>query len=171
MRSRLSLGQSIKVFFFVLTLYTIIILLKFCYLAMYFNQSSKAYLASLLTTTTSAEKSASRKGNDSLERHGTSNRHPTSSKLLRKQMTSIGRFSLSSQTEENPSIISFFVALAHEEGKDLNLEAFNSLWSERIMSKYERFRFHVCREDNRYFEVRLYSFLCSSFFVRSMLLC
>lgn len=130
---------------------------------MNFNTSSKAFSANLVTSTTHEpiicqnditkdveSKTKARKGSPTINR-----------KSLRKQMTSIGRFSLSSQTEENPSIISFFVALVHKDGKDMSMEAFNKIWNERIVSKYERFRFHICKEDSRYFEVSLFLCLCS----------
>lgn len=123
---------------------------------MNFNQPSKAFFASFLTTTATNEVLES-KEEDIKTREETRSKNQSRSKLLRRQMTSIGRFSLSSQTEQNPSIISFFVALVHGDEHDLNLETFNDLWRERIMSKYERFRFHVSKEDTSYFEVR---FIC-----------
>lgn len=78
--------------------------------------------------------------------------YPTNKKVLRKQLTSIGRFSLVSQTDQNPSVISFFVALAHETGKDMNADEFSEIWEERVMKKYDRFGFQVSSEDDRYFE-------------------
>jgi hypothetical protein len=74
---------------------------------------------------------------------------------LRRQMTSIGRFSLVSQDDEYPSVISFFVALAHPTGKDLELHEFREIWDEKIMKKYERFSFQVAKDDDRYFEVSI----------------
>lgn len=74
--------------------------------------------------------------------------------LLRRQMTPIGRFALLSQTERNPSIISFFVALANKKGaKPIGIEEFEKLWRTRVMSKHERFKCHVSEADNRFFEV------------------
>lgn len=75
-------------------------------------------------------------------------------KILRKQMTSIGRFSLVSQTEENPSVISFFVALAHDTDKDIGVDDFKELWQKRVMKRHDRFGFQVSSEDYKYFEVR-----------------
>jgi len=76
-------------------------------------------------------------------------------KALRKQMTSIGRFSLASQTEENPSIISFFVALAHKAGEDIDIDALSEMWEQRVMQKHERFGFKVSDDVDGYFEVRI----------------
>ncbi len=82
--------------------------------------------------------------------------NPTSNtKQMRRQMSSIGRFSLRSQTKENPSIITFFVALVHDDGNDISEEEFIQLWEERVMKKYDRFTFQVCSDDDRYFEVRI----------------
>jgi len=64
-------------------------------------------------------------------------------------MTSVGKFALLSQSERNPSIISFFIALTNtDEGMDI--EEFEQLWSE-VMKKHDRFRFRV-REDGKCFE-------------------
>ena len=122
------------------------------------STSSKAFLESLITPSTTRETSNCDIKNDAKKGNETRQEITSNKKLLRKQMTSIGRFSLSSQTEENPSIISFFVALVHEDGKDMKLEAFRNLWNERIMNKYERFRFHVSDQDSRYFEVRIHCY-------------
>lgn len=81
---------------------------------------------------------------------------PENRKVMRKQMTSIGRFSLASQTKENPSVISFFVALAHEAGRDIDLDEFSDRWEQRVMKKHDRFGFRVSLDDERYFEVSLY---------------
>jgi hypothetical protein len=92
--------------------------------------------------------------NDKNEHLHTQNKpRPRTNIILKRQMTSIGRFALRSQTEENPSIISFFVALVHEEGKDINVDEFTEIWEKRVMDKYDRFRFQVSSEDDRYFEV------------------
>jgi hypothetical protein len=77
-------------------------------------------------------------------------------KALRKQMTSIGRFSLVSQTEENPSIISFFVALAHEKNKDIDVDEFTRLWENRVLKRHDRFGFQVSGDNYRYFEVGIH---------------
>ncbi len=76
---------------------------------------------------------------------------------LQRQMTSLGRFAFRSQTEENPSVITFFVALAHEAGKELDLKEFQGIWEKRVVDKHERFRCHISREDDRLFEV---GFIC-----------
>ena len=74
--------------------------------------------------------------------------------ILRRKMSSIGRFSMKSQTFENPSNITFFVALAHNRGDEFTIEDFTSLWRSRVMEKFERFRSCVSSDDDRYFEVR-----------------
>lgn len=72
---------------------------------------------------------------------------------LQRQMTSIGRFSLRSQTESNPCIVTFFVALLNECGREeMNLNEFEKLWRGRVMDRHERFRCRVC-DDDRFFEV------------------
>eukprot|EP00970_Alexandrium_tamarense_P020875 scaffold15803_cov179-Alexandrium_tamarense.AAC.1 len=61
-----------------------------------------------------------------------------------------------SQTTRNPSIISFFIALANKRGSEhIDLEAFGQLWTSRIMTKHkhERFRCRVSESDPKYFEV------------------
>lgn len=70
-------------------------------------------------------------------------------------MSSIGRFSMKSQTFENPCNIAFFVALAHDRSDEFSVEDFRRLWSSRVMEKFERFRSRVCSDDDRYFEVRM----------------
>ncbi len=71
-------------------------------------------------------------------------------------MTPIGRFALLSQTERNPSILSFFVALGNEKGMDpISMKEFEDLWKSRVMNKHERFRFRVSKDGTRYFEVSL----------------
>lgn len=78
----------------------------------------------------------------------------TKSALLRRQMTPIGRFALLSQTERNPSILSFFVALGNEKGVDpISMDEFEDLWKSRVMNKHERFRCRVSEDGNKYFEV------------------
>ncbi len=59
-----------------------------------------------------------------------------------------------SETATNPSNITFFVALAHETGKDLDLHDFQAVWAKRVMERHERFRCHVSSQDDRFFEVR-----------------
>jgi len=76
-------------------------------------------------------------------------------KVLHRQMTSLGRFTLMSQTEENPSIITFFVALVHAAGKDLDVKDFQCAFSKRVMECHERFSCQVSRDDDRFFEVCL----------------
>ena len=73
---------------------------------------------------------------------------------LHRALSSIGRFALRSQTKQNPSIISFFVALSNEKGKkELDLNEFGQLIEERVVTKHERFRSRICWNDDRYFEV------------------
>ena len=81
-----------------------------------------------------------------------SSKTPTSSaqraqytKVLRKQMTPIGRFALASQTEMNPSIITFFIALSNKIGQQpLELSDFEKLWKSRITSEKRHERFDCC---------------------------
>lgn len=73
--------------------------------------------------------------------------------LLHRQMTSLGRFAMRSETTTNPSNITFFVALAHESGKDLDLHDFQAAWAKRVMERHERFRCHVSIQDDRFFEL------------------
>eukprot|EP00979_Chaetoceros_neogracilis_P004746 scaffold824_cov132-Chaetoceros_neogracile.AAC.8 len=79
-------------------------------------------------------------------------RQKTKPGVIQRQLTSLGRFTLRSQTEENPSIIAFFLALAHDSDKDLSLHDFQSTWEKRVMEKHERFRCQVSREDDHFFE-------------------
>ena len=67
------------------------------------------------------------------------------SSLLQRQMTPIGKFALLSQTKCNPSIISFFVALANKD-EGMGIEEFEQLWT-KVMKKHERFRFLVSQAD------------------------
>lgn len=79
---------------------------------------------------------------------------PSKSKVeFRRQTTSIGRFSLKSETATNPLLVTFFAALANEPGKDLDVDEFQTMWGERVMRKHERFRSRVCEWDNRFFEI------------------
>jgi len=76
----------------------------------------------------------------------------TNPKVLHKQMTPIGKFALLSQTERNPSIISFFIALAskaegmnaltNKAGEGMNREEFEQLFYEAL-KKYSRLRSHI----------------------------
>lgn len=71
-------------------------------------------------------------------------------KLLRKRMTSIGRFSLKSETLQNPSIPTFFIGVR---GK-LNVEEMDEVWNRRdIMKKYDRLQSSVCEQDDRFFKL------------------
>jgi hypothetical protein len=59
-----------------------------------------------------------------------------------------------SQTERNPSIIAFFIALANENGtKAVDMEEFEELWKTRIMNKHERFQCRVPESKTHCFEV------------------
>ena len=73
--------------------------------------------------------------------------------VLQRQMTSLGRFALRSQTVENPSIITFFVAFDHESEEDFTAEELQSMWGERVMGYHERFRCQVSKDNDRLFEV------------------
>ena len=96
--------------------------------------------------------------------------------VLRKRMTSIGRFSLRSETRENPSIPTFFLALGgaprldlrsttatsagpskswHPDsgGAGMSRAEFEEVWRRREMpSRHPRFHSRVSRGDDRYFE-------------------
>jgi hypothetical protein len=65
----------------------------------------------------------------------------------RRRLTPIGKFTLLSQTERNPSIIAFFCALAIKDDKGMEIGEFRQLWNE-VMSKHERLRFCVPDADN-----------------------
>lgn len=73
---------------------------------------------------------------------------------IHRQLTSLGRFTLRSQTDENPSNISFFVAFAHDEKDALPIQDFQQLWMNRVMSRHERFHFAI-DDDDHYFKVCL----------------
>lgn len=74
-----------------------------------------------------------------------SSKASSSAKILRKQMTPIGKFALASQTERNPSIITFFIALSNKVGhKPMGISEFERLWKSRITSKRRHERFHCC---------------------------
>jgi len=77
----------------------------------------------------------------------------TQKRRHRRRMTSIGKFSLRSQTEENPSIISFFVVLTHNKGESITVREFDDLWRQRVMKKHERFSCQVSSNDDDYFEI------------------
>ena len=73
------------------------------------------------------------------------------SPLLRRQLTPIGKFALLSQTERNPSVITFFIALASKD-EGMRANEFEDLWT-TVMDKHPRFRFNVsaidkCFEEN-----------------------
>lgn len=74
---------------------------------------------------------------------------------IHRQLTSLGRFTLRSQTDENPSNISFFVAFAHDEKDALPVQDFQQLWMNRVMSHHERFHFAI-DDDDHYFKVCLF---------------
>lgn len=73
--------------------------------------------------------------------------------IFHRQMTSLGRFAVQSETVANPNVITFFVALAHKVGEDLDIKDFRGAWASRVMERHERFRSQVSREDDRFFEV------------------
>jgi len=78
----------------------------------------------------------------------------TAGRVLRRKLTSIGRFSLRSQSERNPCIISFFLAFSNKRGKKrMDLTEMESVWRKRVMDKHERFRSRICDGDDRFFEV------------------
>jgi len=66
-------------------------------------------------------------------------------KVLRKQMTPVGKFALQSQTERNQSIITFFIALSNKMGRQpMGLSDFKKLWETRIMNEKRHERFGCC---------------------------
>jgi hypothetical protein len=75
--------------------------------------------------------------------------------VIQRQLTSLGRFTLRSQTDENPSIITFFLALVHDSDKGLSLHDFQSTWQKRVMEIHERFSCQISEEDDHFFEVRI----------------
>ena len=102
-------------------------------------------------------------------------RNNLGSVVLRKRMTSIGRFSLKSESETNPSIPTFFLALSSgrkwSEKKNKNendaaaktevgsnspiftVDDFESVWMKRDMpSRHPRFHSTVSKHDDRFFE-------------------
>eukprot|EP00804_Cyclotella_cryptica_P018705 CCRYP_007192-RA/>CCRYP_007192-RA protein AED:0.03 eAED:0.03 QI:254/1/1/1/0.33/0/4/1554/658 len=93
--------------------------------------------------------------------------------VLRKRMTSIGRFSLKSESTDNPSIPTFFLALAGRKNKSQGHNAgpssvysavsggqnkftvsdFESAWMAKDMpTRHPRFHSTVSAHDDRYFE-------------------
>ena len=72
---------------------------------------------------------------------------------FQRQMTSLGRFALQTQTKENPNIIAFFAALSHEAGNELDVKDFQGIWAKRVMEHHERFSCQVSRENDHYFQV------------------
>jgi hypothetical protein len=86
-----------------------------------------------------------------------SDTQPKNEKVLRKQMTAIGKFALASQTERNPSIITFFIALSNKLGTPpMGIEEFERLWKSKIMSEKrdERFDYCVSKDASGYFDKR-----------------
>ena len=61
---------------------------------------------------------------------------------LRRQMTPIGKFALLSESERNPSINPFFLALANKDDNGMSVEEFRQLWTS-VVRKHARFRFNV----------------------------
>ena len=73
---------------------------------------------------------------------------------LTRLSSSIGRFSLRSQTRANPSIITFFIALANPPGeKEFDHNILNDLIKQRVLPRHERFGYCVDKDDDRFFEV------------------
>lgn len=70
-----------------------------------------------------------------------------------RQMSSLGRFSLQSETPENPSVMTFFLLLGHNYESDVNLEEFNSLLQRKMLDMYERFNARICPMNETAFEV------------------
>lgn len=82
------------------------------------------------------------------------NGHRTRTVELRKRMTSIGRFSYKSETIQNPSIPTFFLALSENNKNNdvLNVNEMNEIWKQKkIMDKHSRFRSVISSHDDRYF--------------------
>jgi hypothetical protein len=88
-------------------------------------------------------------------------------------MTPLGRFSLKSETKENPSIPTFFMALAggtpkyippmpfssiqnlqQKHPSSMNLSELEFIYKERdFFSRHDRFKCKVSDKDDRFFEV------------------
>ena len=88
--------------------------------------------------------------------------------IFHRQMTSLGRFAVQSETVANPNLITFIVALAHRVGEDLDVKDFRGAWASRVMERHERFRSQVSRDDDRFFEVReshLLNLNCALYFM------
>ena len=83
-----------------------------------------------------------------------SEHHPR--RPFQRKMSSLGRFTLQSETPENPSIMTFFLLLTHKNGRDVELEEFNDLLQRRMLDKYERFNARVSPQNGAFFEVRKY---------------
>lgn len=80
---------------------------------------------------------------------------PTTPTVLRKRMTSIGRFSMQSETPRNLSIPTFFLALSSNQNDDRGMSSseFESAWMRSSMpSRHPRFHSRVSSQDDRYFE-------------------
>jgi hypothetical protein len=71
-----------------------------------------------------------------------------------RQMSSLGRFSLQSETPENPSLMTFFLLLGHNKKNDVKLEELNDLLQRQMLDRYERFNARICPKDGTTFEVR-----------------
>jgi len=82
--------------------------------------------------------------------------------VLRKRMTSIGRFSMQSETPSNLSIPTFFLALSNKKtpggacsasGDGMSSSEFESAWMRSGMpGRHPRFHSRVSSQDDRYFE-------------------
>lgn len=83
-----------------------------------------------------------------------------STTVLRKRMTSIGRFSMQSETPRNLSIPTFFIALSSKKNDDaggagagMSSSDFESAWMRSGMpGRHPRFHSRVSSQDDRYFE-------------------
>eukprot|EP00984_Skeletonema_dohrnii_P014945 scaffold6400_cov143-Skeletonema_dohrnii-CCMP3373.AAC.3 len=81
----------------------------------------------------------------SLKKPESSPQRAQHTKVLRKQMTPIGKFALASQTENRQSIITFFIALSNKIGhQPMGITDFERLWESRIMSEKRHERFDCC---------------------------
>ena len=85
----------------------------------------------------------------------------TTATVLRKRMTSIGRFSMQSETPRNLSIPTFFIALSSKKktddaggaGAGMSSSDFESAWMRSGMpGRHPRFHSRVSSQDDRYFE-------------------
>lgn len=85
---------------------------------------------------------------------GAAGAKPPTTTVLRKRMTSIGRFSMQSETPRNLSIPTFFLALSNKnDDHGMSSSEFESIWMRSSMPRrHPRFHSRVSSQDDRYFE-------------------